>query len=154
MGKKFLPKLNHPYPATKVKWSTLRGWGRNGFNTLVNDIHQQNGWRAFIKTKVLHFNIENTPIKDTNGKFKRMENWIRSIKFGTVRIFLLSDVFGLLSSKTFASMATWRDGLLPSIASYVSLFFFRVNRQIQVFKMCHTNRYRLTFWPLPRKDKA
>ena len=47
-------------------------------------------------------------------------NWIRSSKFETVRIrFLLisSDVFGLLSSKNFATMATWRNdfsSLLPT----------------------------------------
>ena len=39
------------------------------FDTLVDVIRQQNGWRTFImwwffKTKVLHFKIENTPIKD------------------------------------------------------------------------------------------
>ena len=32
-------------------------------------------------------------------------NWIRSMKFETVRIY----VFGLLSSRKFAIMATWRD---------------------------------------------
>ena len=37
-----------------------------------------NGWRAFIKTKVLSFEIENMPIKDTNGKkkFKRMLSFL------------------------------------------------------------------------------
>ena len=36
--KKFLPKLNQPH----------RGWGRSGFDTLVDVIRQQNGLRAFI----------------------------------------------------------------------------------------------------------
>ena len=36
--------LNHPYPASKSNGLPLR----NGFDTLVNDTHQQNGWRAFI----------------------------------------------------------------------------------------------------------
>ena len=36
-------------------------------------------------------------------------NWIRSMKFETVRIHLLNDVFGLLSSRNFATMATWRN---------------------------------------------
>ena len=31
------------------------------------------------------------------------------MKFETVRIPFLSDVFGLLSSKSFATMATWRN---------------------------------------------
>ena len=36
-------------------------------------------------------------------------NWIRSSKFETVRIHFLSDIFGLLSSRNFATMATWRN---------------------------------------------
>ena len=36
-------------------------------------------------------------------------NWIRSMKFETVRIHLLNDVFGLLSSRNVATMATWRN---------------------------------------------
>ena len=58
----------------------IRGGGRSGFETLVTDIHQQNGWRTFIMgwSKVLHFKIENTRIKDTNGKrkFKRMLSFL------------------------------------------------------------------------------
>ena len=36
-------------------------------------------------------------------------NWIRSMKFKAVRIHFLIDVFVLLSSKNFATMATWRN---------------------------------------------
>ena len=36
-------------------------------------------------------------------------NWIRPIKFKTPWIHFLSDVFGLLSSKSFATMTTWRN---------------------------------------------
>ena len=36
-------------------------------------------------------------------------NWLRSMKLETVRIHLLNDVFGLLSSRNFATMATWRN---------------------------------------------
>ena len=36
-------------------------------------------------------------------------NWIRSMKFETVRIHLLSDVFAFLSSRNIATMATWRN---------------------------------------------
>ena len=36
-------------------------------------------------------------------------NWIRSMRFEAVRIHLLSDVFGLLSSKDVATIATWRN---------------------------------------------
>ena len=65
LGKKFLLKLNHPYPATNSK-------------------HPSTNWLARVhlvvvfKTKVLHLKIENTLIKDTNGKrkFKRMLSFL------------------------------------------------------------------------------
>ena len=84
-GKKFFPQLNqqnYRYPTLQTSnghVNHLGCEGRNGFDTLADVIHQQNGWRAFtmwcmvFNTKVLHFKLENTPIKDTNGKrkFKR-----------------------------------------------------------------------------------
>ena len=36
-------------------------------------------------------------------------NWIRSMKFETVRIYFFKWIFGLLSSKHFATMVTWRN---------------------------------------------
>ena len=36
-------------------------------------------------------------------------SWIRSMKFVTVWIHLLSDIFDLLSSRNFATTATWRN---------------------------------------------
>ena len=109
LGRKFLPKLNHPYPLPdKIQMGNHIGGGEEagGFDTLVDVIRQQNGWHAFImwypasrgpsifptylgrskglcsqgnhvvvfRTKVLHFKIENTPIKDISGKrkFKRV----------------------------------------------------------------------------------
>ena len=59
------------------------GWGRNGFGTLVN-VRPSSKWLASVhhvvvfKTKVLHFKIEKTPIKDTNRKrkFKRMLSFV------------------------------------------------------------------------------
>ena len=86
-GKKFLPpevwekiitskSPISPSP-TNVQWSCqpFRGWRMKWIDTLVNVIHQLK-WLARVhhvvvfKTKVLHFKIENTPIKDTNGKRK------------------------------------------------------------------------------------
>ena len=48
-GKKFLLKLNRPFPPPHKgpKVNHLRGGGRKGLDILVNDIHQQNSWRAF-----------------------------------------------------------------------------------------------------------
>ena len=108
LGRKFLPKLNHPYPLPDKSQMGNHMWGgeeAGGFDTLVDVIRQQDGWHAFImwypasrgpsifptylgrsqgnhvvvfKTKVLHFKIENTPIKDTSGKrkFKRMLSFL------------------------------------------------------------------------------
>ena len=47
-------------------------------------------------------------------------NWIRSMKFEAVQIHFLSDVFGFLPFKHFATMATWRKRLLISIACLIS----------------------------------
>ena len=64
---------------TNVQWSCqpFRGWGKKRIWHL-SKCYPSTKWLASIhvvvfKTKVLHFKIENTPIKDTNGKrkFKR-----------------------------------------------------------------------------------
>ena len=49
-------------------------------------------------------------------------NWIRSVNFETVWIHFLSDVFGLLSSRNFTTMATWRNdfSLLKTRSSFVN----------------------------------
>ena len=47
--------------------------------------------------------------------------WIRSMKFEAVRIHFLSDVFSLLSSKNFATMATWRNNFSSLLAQNFSL---------------------------------
>ena len=90
-GKKYFPKLNqenHPLPShspTNVQWSCqpFRGWGRKRMWHL-SKCHPPTKWLARVyhvvvfKTKVLHFKIENIPIKDTNGKrkFKRMLSFL------------------------------------------------------------------------------
>ena len=82
--KKFLPKLNNqspPHPR-KAHGQPHRGGGRGGFDTFNSKCHPSTKWLAGVhhvhvfslprpplfKTKVLYFKIENTPIKDTNGK--------------------------------------------------------------------------------------
>ena len=51
-GEKFFQDKNHPYPTpsqtSSGHVSHLGGEGRNGFDTFVNVIHQQNGWRAIM----------------------------------------------------------------------------------------------------------
>ena len=43
-------------------------------------------------------------------------NWIRSMKFVTVRIHFFRNVFGLLSSRNFATMAMWRNDFSSLLA--------------------------------------
>ena len=81
-GEKFFQDKNHSYPTpsqtSSGHVSHLGGEGRNGFDTFVNVIHQQNGWRVHdvvvFKTKVLHFKIESTPIKRNKLKEKVQKN--------------------------------------------------------------------------------
>ena len=47
-------------------------------------------------------------------------NWIRSMKFEAVRIHFLSEVFALLSSKNFATMATWRNDFSSLLISLMN----------------------------------
>ena len=43
-------------------------------------------------------------------------NWIRSMKFVTVQIHFFRNVFGLLSSRNFATMAMWRNDFSSLLA--------------------------------------
>ena len=74
-----------PHSPTNVQWSCqpFRGWGKKRIWHL-SKCHRSTEWLTrfhhvvVFKTKVLHFKIENTPIKDTNGKrkFKRMLSFL------------------------------------------------------------------------------
>ena len=81
-GKKFLtPRGLGKNSPTNVQWSCqpFRGWEKKRIWHLSQRLSSAK-WLARVhnvlvfKTKVLHFKIENTPIKDTNEKrkFKRM----------------------------------------------------------------------------------
>ena len=84
---KILPGQKSPisHSLTNVQWSCqpFRGWGKKRIWHLCK-CHPSTKWLArdhdvvVFKTKVLHFKIENTPIKDTNGKrkFKRMLSFL------------------------------------------------------------------------------
>ena len=77
--RKILPGQKSPisHSLTNVQWSCqpFRGWGKKRIWHLCK-CHPSTKWLArdhdvvVFKTKVLHFKIENTPIKDTNGKRK------------------------------------------------------------------------------------
>ena len=80
-----LNQQNQPYPtppqSSNGHVNHLGGEGRNGFDTLVNVIHQQNGWQAFMwQFSRLKFCISRLKIRryNTNGKrkFKRMLSFL------------------------------------------------------------------------------
>ena len=74
-----------PHFPTNVQWSCqpFRRWWKKWIWHLCK-CHLSTKWLGLIhdvvvfKTRVLHFKIENTPIKDTNGKrkFKRMLSFL------------------------------------------------------------------------------
>ena len=84
---KILPGQKSPisHSLTNVQWSCqpFRGWGKKRIWHLCK-CHPSTKWLARVqdvvvfKAKVLHFKIENTLIKDTNGKrkFKRMLSFL------------------------------------------------------------------------------
>ena len=83
-GKKFLTpevwekiitsKLPIPSSPTNVQWSCqpFRRSGKKRIRHVRARVHQV----VVFKTKVSHFKIENTPIKDKNGKFNGMLNQV------------------------------------------------------------------------------
>ena len=66
-----------------------------------------------FKTKVLHFNIENTPIKDTSGKrkFKRMLSFLSVDKRKLFAMKLSFEEFNLVFSRLLRVVNT------PSVTS-------------------------------------
>ena len=97
-GKKFLPKLNHQYPPPPQKsdGQPHGGWGRNGYDTLVDVIRQQNGWRTFImwwfsRLKCYILSLKNAD-KRNNWKEKVQKN--AQVPFcGQTRTFRYEIVF-------------------------------------------------------------
>ena len=85
LGQNSYRKLNYPYspPLQKSNCQPLRGWGKKRIWHL-SKCHPLTKWLARVhhvavfKTKVLLLKIENTPIKDTNGKrkFKTILNFL------------------------------------------------------------------------------
>ena len=107
-GKKISTKsVKWPIPdsPTNVQWSCqpFRGWGKKRIWHLCK-CHPSTKWLARVhhvvvfKTKVLHFKIENTPIKDTNGKrkFKRMLSFLSVDKRKLFAMTLSFEEFNLV----------------------------------------------------------
>ena len=78
-------------------------------NCTMDIIHRWTNFLFFFFSgTVLSDSTPDMTISPTFDKFN--ETYLTSMKFVTVRIHFLSDVFGLLSSRNFATMATWRNG--------------------------------------------
>ena len=94
-----------PHSPTNAQWSCqpFRGWGKKRIWHLCK-CRPSTKWLArdhdvvVFKTKVLHFKIENTPIKDTNGKrkFKRMLSFFFVAKRKLFAIKLSFEEFNLV----------------------------------------------------------
>ena len=57
--------------------------------------------------------LSDSTLENSANIFQMKWNGIRSMKFEAVRIHFLSDIFGYLSSKSVATMATWRKLTSP-----------------------------------------
>ena len=96
------------------------------FNTFLNRRCTTSTWNSLIFTRPLYgvskhntkiflffLNFDTVLLYSIPEHFiniRQIElNWIRSMKFETVRNHFLSDDCGLLSSRNFATMVTWRN---------------------------------------------
>ena len=68
-------------------------------------------------------------------------NWRESMKFATVRMHFLRDLFRLLSTRNFVTMATWRNDFSSLLdgshekarqlsGSYLNIYYFQVSCRI------------------------
>ena len=80
------------------------------------------------KMHVLFLNLDAVLSDSTPENFAKIWqikwNWIRLTRFETVRIHILSEVFGLLSSRNFATVATWLSDFSPLLP--ILLISYRV----------------------------
>ena len=77
----------------------------------TSSLYGRSRWTQHKNRRFLFLNLVNDrygPIENFAKICQIKWNWIRSVKFETVRIDFLSDFIGLLSSKNCATMATWR----------------------------------------------
>ena len=76
------------------------------FTRLLYGVGENRQHKNFL---FLFLNLDTVPSDSTANFWQIKWHWIRSIKFETVRIHFLSDVFGLYHPEIFATMATWRN---------------------------------------------
>ena len=96
---KILTQTKSPIPpsSTKVKWSTTSGMEKKRIWHL-SGCHPSTKWLAGVhhvvvfKTKVLHFKIENTPIKDTNEK-RKLKKMLRFLFVNKRKLFAMKLSF-------------------------------------------------------------
>ena len=119
----FCTFLSHP--CKSVTWNFLISLAR--FMELVSTAQHC----LFLFSKPDTFLSGSTP--DNFAKILQIKwNCVTSMKFETVQIDFVSDVFGLLSSRKFATMATWRNNFssLLRILALVSRKKFLFHKNI------------------------
>ena len=113
LGKNYYLKITHtllPYIRPIVK-STIKGVGKKWI-WHISKCLPTTKWLARVnqvvlfKTKVLHFKIENTPIKDTSGKrkFKRMLSFLSVDKRKLFAMKLSFEEFNLVSTRRIGAL--------------------------------------------------
>ena len=88
------------------KANNLRPFGSDGWILIPNETPDKTA-------PVFHHLRSNTCILIRLRRSVTSRNWIIKLdkidEVETVRIYFLSDIFGLISSRNFATMATWRN---------------------------------------------
>ena len=130
---------------TNVQWSCqpFRGWGKKRI-WHVSKCHPSTKWLARVhevvalKAKALHFKIENTPIKDINGK--RKFNGIFSFLFVDKRKLFVMKLsykeFSLVSTRRIVALGLFWANQLRQQGFWRNLryFLYSVVKELYVFK--------------------
>ena len=90
------------------------------------------------------------PFEFSPRKFHQYLTHQRVTKFETVRVHFLSDVFGLLSSRNFATMATWRTTSLYLKAFYGTEFSKTIclSFDAETNRFAISDKFSLSLWTL------
>ena len=147
-------KSTIPESSTNIQWSCqpFSVWGKKRI-WHFSKCHPSTKWLARVhhvvvfKTKVFHFKIENTPIKDTNGKrkFKRMLSFLLVDKRKFFAITLSLEGFNLVFyglERLACFEPTWQRGFWRNVR-YIPYSMIK-EKYVFVFERFH-GRFS-TFW--------
>ena len=97
-------------------------------------------WSTWMTTQIFSFSFskhtvdavlsDSTPVNFAN--FWQIKwNWIRQMKFETMQFHFWSVLFGLLSPRNFATMATWRNDFPSLFDGFITV----------LARMCHSRQF-------------